>query len=297
MTALLSVQHLSLAPRLHDVSLSLARGRTLGLLGVNGAGKSTLLSLLAGAVGADSGELRLDDERLHQGNAGAWQRRIGWLPQRPPLYPDMTVQENLHFAAELRLGRSPPPPLLAQQLERFGLGPLASRLAHRLSGGEAMRLGLACCLVHQPDLLLLDEPTAGLDPLQAQQLRELIRSLAGERAVLIASHLLPDIEQLCDRALLLHRGRVIADEPLHRERRLWQARFSHPPEDAALLQVPGVARVVSRDGSSLVLQLSVDASPAMPEKLACHGWGLRLWQPAPLDLAARFRALSSGEQA
>jgi len=294
MNALLSARQLSLEPRLHDISLDVERGQVLGLLGINGAGKSTLLAALAGVQPCDSGEILIDGQPLH--GQRALRRRVGWLPQRPPIYPDMSVIENLRFAARLRMpGAAVSQAQLDEALQQYQLAPLQRRLAHRLSGGEAMRLGLACCLIHQPDVLLLDEPSAGLDPLQAEQLRALIGALAGERAVVIASHLLPDIEQLCSRALLLHDGRILAEEPVHDARPLMLAEFSHVPEDSALLAIPGIARVVAREAGQVIVELQADAPPIMPEKLACHGWGLRRWQPAPNDLAARFRRISSGE--
>jgi ABC-2 type transport system ATP-binding protein len=205
----------------------------------------------------------------------------------------MTVEENLRFRAGLQGCDSG---AVDSALEQFSLGALRRRLASRLSGGERMRLGLASCLVHRPAVLLLDEPTAGLDAVQSEQLHQLIRTLADERAVLIASHLLTDIEALCQRALLLHEGRIVADEPISPPGRRMLAEFSHPPDDQALLQVPGVAAVCSRENHRVVLELAPDASPAMPEKLACHGWGLRRWQPATGNLLARFRQLSSGER-
>ena len=209
----------------------------------------------------------------------------------------MSVIENLRFAAGLRRGgKTLSAAELDQQLQRFGLQDLRKRLAHRLSGGERMRLGLACTLVDEPSVLLLDEPTAGLDVLQAEQLRKLITELAQERAIILASHLLPDIEQLCQRAVLLHSGRVVAEQDLQADSRQMLAEFSFPPSDEALLAIPGIKAISSREDKRLLLQLSDDAPPIMPEKLACHGWGLRRWQAAPNDLVARFRELSSGER-
>lgn len=286
MPAILSATQLRLPPRLRDISLTLRPGETTGLLGVNGAGKSSVLAALAGVLPLKAGEVQVHGQPLHA--QPQLRRHIGWLPQRAPLYDDMSVMENLQFAAQLHKAS---PKTLGESLEQFELGDLRRRLARKLSGGERMRLGLACCLIHQPDILLLDEPTAGLDPLQAQQLRQLITSLAPQRAVLIASHLLADIETLCQRALMLDRGLIVANEPLILEHTLMLAQFSSPPDDASLLRVAGVERVHSRSGPQLVLQLSADAVAQMPEKLACQGWGLCLWKPLENPLLRHFQAL------
>jgi len=292
MEPLLSATKLYLPPRMRAIDVNLHHGEVLGLLGVNGAGKSSVLAALAGVLPLAAGEVHYHGRSLH--THPRLRRHIGWLPQHAPLYGDMTVQENLQFRAGLQgCDRN----AVDAALDQFSLGGLRRRLAARLSGGERMRLGLACCLVHRPQVLLLDEPTAGLDAVQSEQLHQLIRNLAGERAVLIASHLLPDIEALCQRALLLHQGRIVADEPIDVPGRRMLAEFNHPPDDQALLQVPGVAAVCSREAHRVVLELTPDASPAVAERLAGQGWGLRRWQPTSGDLLTRFRQLSSGEQA
>ncbi len=290
MDVLLQARDLRLPPRLDGLSLRLRRGETVGLLGVNGAGKSSLLAALAGVLPGVRGQVRVADAPMGR----AARRRIGWLPQRPPLYPELTVEENLRFFAGLRgdADRRRQDALL----ERFELTALRRRLAGRLSGGERMRLGLACVLAHRPDILLLDEPTAGLDPLQAERLRAHIGEIAGERAVLIASHLLPDIERLCDRALLLHRGRIVAEQALDGDDRVL-ARFARPPAEAELLALPGIAAAQAQDDGALWLTLTREAPPDLAEQVAARGWGLREWRREGPDLLARFRELSLGEAA
>ena len=160
-----------------------------------------------------------------------------------------------------------------------------------------MRLALACTLIHEPEILLLDEPTAGLDPLQAEQLRELIQQECGQRAVLIASHLLPDIEQLCERVLLMDAGRIVADEPLTGAPRLVRLGLQRPPADTQLTAIAGITRVVSRRDGELLIELSPTAPDDLAETVSGYGWGLLAWEPTPADLLARFRALSTGEAA
>lgn len=282
---------LCLPPRLQDVTVELQPGQVLGLLGLNGAGKSTVMAALAGVLPLADGEVCINGRSLHQ--HPSLRKHLGWLPQHAPLYEDMSVLENLRFAARLHGANNQAIP---QTLDQFDLHGLQKRLARKLSGGERMRLGLACCLIHQPNVLLLDEPTAGLDPIQAQQLRDLISSLAPNRAVVIASHLLADIESLCQRVLLLDQGRVVAEEPVKPQERLMVAEFSNPPDDPSLLRIDGVKRVHSRQGQRLVLELAPNAVPHMAEKLSCHGWGLRLWQPHENELLRRFQQLGQDQK-
>ena len=295
METVLHARRLALPPRLKGLDLRLRRGEVVALLGINGAGKSSALAALAGVLPGVRGRLEVlgrplaADRRLR--------RHIGWLPQQPPLYPEMTVAENLAFFAGLQRPRPLPPAERDALLERFGLAALSRRLAHRLSGGERMRLGLACVLAHEPDILLLDEPSAGLDPLAAEQLRTLIRDAGSGRAVLIATHLLPDVELLCQRVLLMHRGELLADEPLARDRRCVVAAFARPPEEAALRALPGVAEAARRAGGEWLLTLTPEAPADLAEQVAARGWGLTAWHPQRDDLLARFRALSTGEAA
>jgi ABC-2 type transport system ATP-binding protein len=227
----------------------------------------------------------------------ALRRHIGWLPQQPPLYPDLSVRENLQLLAALHQQSRPAAEHIRRALQRFSLEPLQARLVHRLSGGERMRLALACTLSHEPQVLLLDEPTAGLDPLQAEQLRELIRRESAQRAVLIASHLLPDIEQLCERVLLMDSGRIVADQPLRTVRPLVRVQLQRPPADSELTGLAGIERVVERRDTELLIEIGPDAPDALAEQVAARGWGLLAWQPEGSDLLARFRALSTGEAA
>jgi ABC-2 type transport system ATP-binding protein len=199
-----------------DLSLALRSGEVMGLLGVNGAGKSTTLSMIAGALRPDSGgiELNGDDFPEHPELA---RQHIGWLPERAPVWAELSVNEHLDAhgrlrglgGAELRMARE-------RVVERLELGPLARRLAGVLSQGQRQRLGLACALLHRPDLLVLDEPANALDPVQVAGLRTLIREQAATgTAVILSTHLLAEVTAVCDRVAILHEGALRHDGPVH----------------------------------------------------------------------------------
>ncbi|MCB1802790.1 MAG: ABC transporter ATP-binding protein [Gammaproteobacteria bacterium] len=193
-------------PRLHAIDFDLARGERLGLLGINGAGKSTLLQLLAGVMAADAGEIRVMGHAIGDGNAA--RRHIGYLPQRLPLYGELSVDENLAWAAMLhRLHGAAAREAADRVLQQMQLTGVRRRLAGRLSTGMAQRLGLAQAMIHSPSVLILDEPTAGLDPVQTEQIRTLLAGLDENISLVLATHLLDDVQRLCDRVLLLDGGR------------------------------------------------------------------------------------------
>ncbi len=276
--------------RLRDFDLSLDQGEIVGLLGLNGAGKSTALALLAGTLAPSSGQLLIRGQALRDKRELG--RHIGLLPQQPPLYPELTVSENLDYAGTLRGLRGHTLKQAHRQIsQQLDLDGLQRQTAAHLSTGMATRLGLAMALIHKPDILLLDEPTAGLDPLQTTQLHELIQQQADHCAVLISSHLLGDIEVLCSRVILLHRGNKISEERLAQEQ-LISCEFSRAPSDQTLTSLPGIAAVQHRDGNRLLLQLDEQATAVMAERVSGHGWGLRSWQRADNGLRERFHALN-----
>jgi len=198
---------------LRGVSFTLAPDQVLGLLGVNGAGKSTLLRILAGVLAPDAGRLRIAGAELGADPRAA-RTRIGWLPERAPLYPELTVTESLAFAARLRgLGGAAARSAVKRAVERCALGEVRHRLCGNLSRGFAQRAGLAQAIVHEPPVLLLDEPTAGLDPLQAQRFHELLTTLKSGRAIALSSHQLAEVQAGCDLAAVLHAGVLDAPAP------------------------------------------------------------------------------------
>lgn len=194
---------------LQDLCLTVDRGEVLGLLGVNGAGKSTTLGMIAGAMRPDSGSIRLDGEDFLE-HPERGRRRIGWLPERAPLWQELTVREHLQAHGRLRgLRGAALANACSSMLERLELAPMARRLAGVLSQGQRQRLGLACAMLHRPDLLILDEPANALDPVQVAALRQLIREEAARgAAVILSTHLLAEVTTVCGRVAILHEGRL-----------------------------------------------------------------------------------------
>lgn len=195
-----------------DLSLSLDSGQVLGLLGVNGAGKSTTLAMIAGALVPDSGAIKLNGKDFLEQPELA-RRGIGWLPERAPMWPELTVLEHLNAHGHLRgLGGAALAKARQRIVERLELGALSRRLAGVLSQGQRQRLGLACALLHEPSLLVLDEPANALDPVQVASLRAVIREQAAAgTAVILSTHLLAEVTAACDRVAILHEGRLHYD--------------------------------------------------------------------------------------
>jgi ABC-2 type transport system ATP-binding protein len=200
---------------LRDVSLEIPRGQVLGLLGPNGAGKSTLMKILIGLWQADSGSVQVPD-------------RIGYLPEQNPLYDDMYVVEYLRFMAGLTASNASGPigeagptarpssgscsETVSDLIDRVGLTPEAHKHIRQLSKGYRQRVGLAQALLGDPQLLILDEPTTGLDPNQLVEIRSLIRSLGRERTVILSTHIMQEVREMCDRVVILDHGEIKADE-------------------------------------------------------------------------------------
>jgi len=195
-----------------DISFTVARGEIVGLLGPNGAGKSTTMRVLSGSMPASSGTVRVAGLDIFHDSDEARQR-IGYLPENNPLYPEMRVREYLKFRARLKgLGWRKSRSRVTSVMEQCGLTEVDRRVIGQLSKGFKQRVGLADALVHEPELIILDEPTIGLDPHQIRSVRALIKSLAGRHTVLISTHILPEVEMMCGRVLIMFGGRVLASD-------------------------------------------------------------------------------------
>jgi len=204
-----------------DISFTVARGEIVGLLGPNGAGKSTTMRVLSGFMPATSGTVRVAGFDVFH-DSDEVRRRIGYMPENNPLYPEMRVREYLKFRARLKgLGWKKSRERVSTVMEQCGLADVGRRLIGQLSKGYRQRVGLADALVHDPELVILDEPTIGLDPHQIRAVRALIKSLGGKHTVLISTHILPEVEMMCGRVLIMFDGRVLAsDTPENLQRRM-----------------------------------------------------------------------------
>ena len=199
---------------LKEVSFTVPKGQVLGLLGQNGAGKTTALNILTGCLAPSAGSASVGgfDVMLEPRRA---KRLIGYLPEQAPLYDEMTVEAYLRFACELKeVEKKSIPGHIAQVAEKTGLAQALGRKIGNLSKGYRQRVGFAQALCGSPEVIILDEPTAGLDPLQSSEMRTLVKALAGEHTVLFSSHILSEVQSVCDRVIILHHGQVICDSAL-----------------------------------------------------------------------------------
>jgi ABC-2 type transport system ATP-binding protein len=194
----------------NGLSFSVAKGEVLGFLGPNGAGKTTTMRILTGFIPATSGTAVVAGHDILSQPLQA-KRKIGYLPESPPLYPEMTVFDYLEFAARIKgVPRERRKARIDQSLERCAITDVRDKLAGKLSKGYRQRVGLAQALVHEPEVLILDEPTAGLDPKQIHSTRALIRSLGGDHTVVLSTHILPEVVMTCDRVVIINKGSVVA---------------------------------------------------------------------------------------
>lgn len=193
------------------LTFEIDRGEVVGFLGPNGAGKTTTMRMLTGTLQPDAGEVRFEGRPIGEDLTGA-KRRLGYLPESNPLYDEMLVSEYLDYVAELReLGGAERSAALRDAVEQTAIGSVFSRPIAELSRGFRQRVGLAAAILHRPEVLILDEPTEGLDPNQRVEIRRLVSELGRERTVLLSTHVLQEVEATCNRLLIIHRGRLVAD--------------------------------------------------------------------------------------
>ena len=283
-----------------DVSLTLERGQVLGLLGPNGAGKSTTLHLLAGVLQPHAGRIVVDGHDLRtDGRAG--RARIGFLPDVPPLYRDMTVDEYLTFAAHLRgVSRQQRAHAVTQVKARCDLASVGRRLIGALSLGYRQRVGLAQALVHEPPLVLLDEPTVGLDPVQLHAIREVIATVRHQAGVILSSHVLSEVQAMCDHVLIMHQGVVVHHAALASSDafpRDYRVVLGAPPDVSQWSAVPQVTFLAAPElGVAHVRVETPAAVDALVQHAASAGWMLRELTPLASSLERMFLDIVTGAQ-
>ena len=282
------------------ISFRVEAGEIVGFLGPNGAGKTTTMRILAGIFPPTSGEVRIAG-RDPARDPLACRRAVGYFPEYAPFYPDLRVAGYLRFVARMkRLPRAERPRAVAQVLAWCGLEGVARRRVGTLSKGYRQRVGLAQALCGNPPILILDEPTIGLDPEQVVEIRDLVRALGGSRTVFFSSHILSEVEALCERVIVVARGRLVGEgtarelsERVGRRQRV-VLRVDGPAEAvaAALAALPGVERV-AREAAAFVLEAaaSADVARAAGEAMAARGWTIRELREEMPDLEQIFLRL------
>lgn len=284
---------------LRGVGFSLERGEVLGLLGPNGAGKTTCLEVLSGNLVPAAGRVEIGGADLARAPLRA-KRLLGYLPERPPLYPEMRVDEYLGFCGRLRgVPRRSLPDAVATARHRCGLTQVGGRLIRRLSKGYQQRVGLAQAIIHRPQLLILDEPTEGLDPVQIQEMRRLVAELRLECGIILASHLLNEIQALCTRVQILNAGQVVYRAPLGEGAQEAEPpvalTLAQPVTGELLMSLRGVARVrpLGRPTHWEVRLLEGCGAEVLAEQVVALGLGLRALCAERPSLEQTFRDLIS----
>jgi ABC-2 type transport system ATP-binding protein len=291
-----------------DVSFTVDRGQVVGFLGPNGAGKSTTMRMVTQYFEPDAGEIRLDGVPLAQAGREA-KRRIGFLPENNPLYVEMLVSEYLDFVARLReLNGADRARAIDEAVAATGTESVFNRPIGELSKGFRQRVGLAAAILHRPDLLVLDEPTEGLDPNQRVEIRRLISELGRERTVVLSTHVLPEVQFTCSRLLIINRGKIVADGAV--DTLVGQAaagvrisvEAAGAQVESRLSALEGVRGVERKEASDGRLKLSVtavgeDIRPRIFELAKSEGWVLYELHQETGSLEDLFRQLTAGEGA
>jgi len=298
-----------------NISFEVEKGRIVGFLGPNGAGKTTTMRILTCFLPPTHGTAEVAGfDVLKQPHEV--KKRIGYLPESPPLYPEMEVIEYLHFVARLKgIPKSDITARVAHVLERCAIGDVRVTLLGKLSKGYRQRVGLAQAIIHNPDVLVLDEPTAGLDPKQIIETRQLIKDLAGDHTIILSTHILPEVEQTCERVIIISKGKLVATDSVENlTRRLRGAeviavevegRDSELDADLVrqrLEQVPGVSRVVSKEGGGNRCAFEVESlqgrliRPDLARAVIETGWDLTELRSVAFSLEEIFLQLTATEQ-
>jgi ABC-2 type transport system ATP-binding protein len=308
----IEVQHLSKKygpfTAVDDVSFRAESGEILGFLGPNGAGKTTTMRIITGYMPATDGKATVAGFDVFEQPLEA-KRRTGYLPETPPLYPDMTVREYLRFVGKIKGVRTNLDDRVDAVMKKTWVADMANRDCGKLSKGYKQRVGLAQALIHEPEVLVLDEPTAGLDPKQIIETRQLIRELKGNHTIVLSTHILPEVAQTCSKVVIISKGRVVAtDTPDALTERLRGAvtmfvQAQGPADDLlrALQSIPGVVRVSVADthdhepGFEVDSEKGADIRSAVATAVVRGGWGLLELRPMRMSLEDIFLSLTTEE--
>jgi ABC-2 type transport system ATP-binding protein len=288
-----------------DVNFNLRKGEVLGFLGPNGAGKSTTMKMLTGNLAPTAGTVRICGIDIVE-NPKEAKALIGYLPETPPLYKELTVDEMLALAARMHgVTRGRVARAVADAKERTGLNDMGKRLCENLSTGYQQRVGIAQAIIHSPMVVVLDEPTRGLDPIQIRDIRALIKELGGEHSVILSTHILPEVEMVCDHVQIIHQGQLVFSGAIDELRSSRKSNcllvgMHRPPSPEALQALPGVVAVEAA-GSMLRLRLAeADAADALAEGIVraavANDWALYHIAPDAASLEDVFLQLTQMEE-
>jgi len=292
---------------LDDISFTLRKGEIVGLLGPNGAGKTTAMKIVTGFMPADRGEVRIMGKSIVE-DPVTIRNAIGYLPENNPLYLDMTVEEHLSFAAEMR-NLKDPATACRIAMERCGLTEVRHRIVGHLSKGFRQRVGLAQAIIHDPEILILDEPTNGLDPIQITEIRSLIRELGREKSVILCSHILSEVEAVASRVAVINRGKIVADDTLEGIKsrssghNIFRIEFMSAKEERAIAEalgkVPGVGAVsrVAADTFRIRTQGDREVGYRIFQAAAANGWDVAQIYLESRSLENTFLSLVEGGEA
>lgn len=281
---------------LKGISMELKKGEVVGLLGPNGAGKSTLMKILTGYYTHWEGQIHFFDQDLRT-QLRDIQKQTGYLPENNPLYPEMYVLEYLKYCAELYQISNPP---LVDIIQKTGLEQHTQSKISTLSKGYKQRVGLAAALVHNPEVVILDEPTTGLDPNQLIEIRKLIRELGKDKTVILSTHILQEVNAICDRVIIINQGEIVLDESLENLRKnqqqIIEVSFDYRVETEALARLPQVEKVKNTHDFDYEIYLSGGEDQRSAVFDFAHDNGLKILslQLKNESLEALFNELTSG---
>ncbi len=286
-----------------DISFNLRRGEVLGFLGPNGAGKSTTMQMLTGNLAPSHGSVKIcGTDLLDQPKTAKAQ--IGYLPEQPPVYRELTVDEYLTFCARInRIGKQHIPTALARAKERCGLDEVSGRLIGNLSKGFQQRVGIAQAIIHSPAIVVLDEPTVGLDPIQIREIRSLIRELSQEHGVILSTHILPEVQMTCDRVQIISRGHLVYSDTMENLNQQTAATsvvlgLSNSVSDDELMQLPQINLVEQLAPQRWRLHFKPDSQPTadIAKAVIDRGWQLQELSPEHKTLEQIFVDITTAEE-
>jgi ABC-2 type transport system ATP-binding protein len=295
---------------IEDVTFRVETGEVLGFLGPNGAGKTTTMRAITGYIPASEGRIRVSGFDVFEHPLEV-RRIIGYLPEHPPLYPEMTVRGYLRFVARIKgVPRNGTDDEVTRVMDKVSVADVQHRIIGKLSKGYKQRVGLAQALLNDPPVLVLDEPTVGLDPKQIHEVRDLIREWSGRHTVILSTHILPEVEQTCSRVVIISRGRIVAvDSPSNLVQQLRGAdrtviEVVGPREEilARLVSLPGVLNALEKDSKNGEWRIEVetrtgeDPRPMLARAIVEGGWGLLELGSSTMSLEDVFLELTTEDQ-